>query len=45
VILFTHWVGLLVYLASRPHGVLAPCPHCMNKKLAVARLCPHCGRS
>jgi hypothetical protein len=45
VILFTHWLGLLVYLASRPHGVLAPCPHCLNKKLAVARLCPHCGRS
>jgi hypothetical protein len=45
VILFTHWVGLLVYLASRPHGMLAPCPHCQNKKLAVAKLCPHCGRA
>lgn len=43
VILFTGFIGLLVYLASRPHGVLVVCPHCNNKKLMPARLCPHCG--
>jgi hypothetical protein len=42
-VLFTGFVGLLVYLASRPHGILVVCEHCYNKKLNYARLCPHCG--
>lgn len=44
IILFTSWLGLLVYLASRPHGVLVVCKRCNNKRLEAARTCPHCGR-
>ena len=36
--------GLLIYLASRPHGRLILCEHCMNKRLEYVRTCPHCGR-
>ncbi len=42
-ILFTHLLGLIIYLFSRPSGDLIICEHCHNKKLMVARLCPHCG--
>jgi hypothetical protein len=45
VILSLHWVGLLVYLASRPHGMLTICTTCGNKRLVHARVCPHCGHS
>jgi len=44
VCLVLHFVGLLVYLASRPHGMLSPCHVCGNQRLQYARLCPHCGR-
>jgi hypothetical protein len=44
VIFSTHWIGLLVYLASRPPGTLQPCPACGNRKLPYASRCPHCGR-
>jgi hypothetical protein len=43
VILFTHWIGLLVYLASRPSGHLIVCGRCRNKKLNYVLSCPHCG--
>jgi hypothetical protein len=42
-VFITGVVGLLVYLASRPHGILIVCEHCNNKKLNFAKLCPHCG--
>jgi DNA-directed RNA polymerase subunit RPC12/RpoP len=42
-ILFVHWIGLLIYLASRPHGILVPCARCGNKRLQAAVMCPHCG--
>ena len=45
VILFTHWVGLLVYLASRPHGMLKVCDTCANKRLVYSKTCPHCGNA
>jgi hypothetical protein len=45
VIVLLHWVGLLVYLASRPHGMLTICTTCGNKRLVHARACPHCGHS
>lgn len=45
VILFTHWVGLIVYLVSRPHGILVPCIRCGNKRLMATRMCPHCGEA
>lgn len=43
-IMGTHFVGLLVYLASRPHGSLIRCERCGNKRLAFVGVCPHCGR-
>jgi hypothetical protein len=42
-ILITGWIGLLVYLAARPVGVLIPCRTCTNKRLLHSRVCPHCG--
>jgi hypothetical protein len=43
VLFFTHWIGLLVYLASRPSGHLVVCKRCHNKKLNYVLSCPHCG--
>jgi hypothetical protein len=43
-ILVLHFVGLIIYLASRPQGPLVPCNSCGNRRLAYAKLCPHCGR-
>jgi hypothetical protein len=40
----THFVGLLVYLASRPHGSLIACEHCGNRRLPYVAVCPHCRR-
>jgi hypothetical protein len=40
----THFVGLLVYLASRPHGSLIGCEHCGNRRLPYVAVCPHCRR-
>lgn len=45
VIFFTSFIGLLVYIASRPHGVLSTCGRCHNRKLNYALICPHCGQS
>jgi putative component of membrane protein insertase Oxa1/YidC/SpoIIIJ protein YidD len=42
-VLFTHVLGLVIYLLSRPGGNLVQCEHCRNQKLQYARLCPHCG--
>ena len=36
-------LGLLVYLVARPAGILTTCPRCLNKRLQMARTCPHCG--
>jgi uncharacterized membrane protein YhaH (DUF805 family) len=44
-ILFTGVIGLIIYLFSRPQGELIICEVCSNKKLKVARICPHCGCS
>jgi hypothetical protein len=43
--LVTGVFGLLIYMASRPHGILIICEHCMNRKLALAKMCPHCGHA
>jgi hypothetical protein len=45
VILFTGFIGLLVYLASRPTGVLGICENCHNRRLLYAKHCPHCGHA
>jgi lipid-A-disaccharide synthase-like uncharacterized protein len=42
VILGSHIIGLLIYLATRLNGLLILCQHCGNKRLEYVRLCPHC---
>jgi len=42
-IFFLHWIGLVVYLISRPKGDLAPCANCKNKLMTTLVKCPHCG--
>jgi len=44
-ILFTSFIGLIIYLFSRPSGNLVVCEFCRNKKMMAARICPHCGNS
>jgi len=39
------WIGLLVYLASRPHGNLMLCGSCNNRRLQASKVCPHCGNA
>jgi hypothetical protein len=42
-VFFTGIFGLFVYLLSRPKGYLVNCNSCGNRRLAAARVCPHCG--
>ncbi|WP_263376048.1 PLDc N-terminal domain-containing protein [Granulicella aggregans] len=42
-VLFTSFIGLIIYLLSRPKGNLASCPRCGHKKLSMLVKCPHCG--
>jgi hypothetical protein len=45
VIFLTGPVGFLVYLASRPPGMLTTCSRCGNNHIMAAMSCPHCGQS
>lgn len=42
-VLFTSFIGLIIYIFSRPQGNLIPCSNCNNQKLQAALRCPHCG--
>jgi hypothetical protein len=42
---FTSVIGLIVYLFSRPPGLLVPCPHCGKKRMEGSATCPHCGQA
>jgi hypothetical protein len=42
-VLFTGFLGLIIYLFSRPAGHLLRCNRCGNMRLAAARTCIHCG--
>jgi hypothetical protein len=42
-VIFLGWIGLIIYLTSRPQGALYPCPDCGQKRLEGSRRCPHCG--
>jgi uncharacterized membrane protein YhaH (DUF805 family) len=42
-VFFTSFIGLIIYLSSRPQGNLVRCPNCGNQKLQAAVRCPHCG--
>ena len=41
-VLFTSFVGLIIYLNARPKGILTLCPSCREKRLPNGRPCPHC---
>ncbi len=43
-VFFTNWVGLIIYILSRPKGNLIDCPNCKEKKLESLKKCPHCGQ-
>jgi hypothetical protein len=36
-------LGLLIYLLTRPQGVVMPCPHCRQNRMQGLPRCPHCG--
>lgn len=36
-------IGLVIYLLSRPQGILIQCPNCGNQRLQTSVKCPHCG--
>jgi uncharacterized membrane protein YhaH (DUF805 family) len=42
-VFFTSFIGLIIYILSRPQGNLVACPNCGNQKLQAAVRCPHCG--
>jgi hypothetical protein len=42
-VFFTSFIGLIIYIFSRPQGNLVVCPSCKNKRLEVSAKCPHCG--
>ena len=44
-VMFTSFIGLVLYLFSRPQGELIQCEHCRNKRLKVSAKCPHCGNA
>lgn len=45
IVIWMSWLlGLLVYLASRPPGMLTPCEHCGNRRLDYLKRCPYCLR-
>lgn len=41
-VMFTGFIGLAIYLFSRPQGMLVECEHCGNNRLEMAAKCPHC---
>ncbi len=42
-VMFTGFIGLFIYLMSRPQGNLATCTYCGNQRLQASARCPHCG--
>ncbi len=42
-VFFTSFIGLVIYLLSRPQGNVIPCANCGNKRLQASVKCPHCG--
>jgi hypothetical protein len=37
-------IGLLVYVFSRPQGVVVKCAQCNNSRLQTLSVCPYCGK-
>lgn len=44
-VMFTSFIGLIIYISSRPQGNLIQCQHCNNKRLQASAKCPHCGNA
>lgn len=44
-VMFTSFVGLIIYIFARPQGSLEKCPSCGNNRLAGIAKCPYCGNS
>ena len=44
-VMFASFIGLIIYICSRPQGHLVQCPHCRNKRLQGSAKCPHCGNA
>ncbi len=42
-VVLTTWIGLIIYLVTRPQGNLYPCRSCGMKRLENSKRCPHCG--
>ena len=44
-VIFTGFIGLIIYIFARPQGNVIPCLSCKNKRLEAIVKCPHCGNS
>jgi uncharacterized membrane protein YhaH (DUF805 family) len=42
-VFFTSFIGLIIYLFSRPQGNVIRSHNCGNSKLQASVRCPHCG--
>ena len=42
-VMCTSFIGLVIYIFSRPQGALVQCAHCNNNRLEASAKCPHCG--
>lgn len=42
-VLFLSFIGIIIYLFSRPSGNLVSCQSCRAMKLQPTKNCPHCG--
>jgi len=42
-VLFTGFIGLIIYVLSRPQGNTVRCQSCGNNRLQASAKCPHCG--
>jgi hypothetical protein len=44
-VMFTGFLGLIIYIFARPQGDLVQCPHCKNNRMQASAKCPHCANS
>ena len=44
-VFFTSFIGLIIYLFSRPQGNLVQCQSCNNSRMQASAKCPHCGNA